>query len=145
MKQFIALFLCLIFLATAYSGRADEGNGMDEKLFKLQQGMAEKGDPKSQYFLGEMHEYGLGTTPNMDEAFKWYTKAAEQGNPLAIRKLSHRLEIENNAKNKRSADAAEDKADAEAERLAAEKEKRRAAVRAMIRERMKHPVGAPFE
>lgn len=124
---------------------------MDEKLFKLQLGMAEKGDPNSQYFLGEMYEYGLGTPPSLDGAFKWYAKAAEQGNPLAKRKLSHRTEIENNAKNKRVPDTAnapdttENKAGAEAERRAAEREKRRAAVRAMIRERMKHPVGAPFE
>lgn len=151
MTKFIALFLCLIFLSAAYSGRADEGSGMDEKLFRLQLGMAEKDDPKSQYFLGEMYEYGLGTPSNLGEAFKWYTKAAEQGNPLAKRKLSHRAEIENNAKNKRASDTtdasdtAKDKANAEAEKRAAEKEKRRAAVRAVIRERMKHPVGAPFE
>ena len=145
MTKFIALFLCLILLSAACIGRADEGSGMDEKLFKLQQGMAEKGDPKSQYFLGEMHEYGLGTPPNLDEAFKWYIKAAEQGNPLAKRKLGHRAEIENIAKNKHESDAAVDKAGAEAEKRAAEKEKRRAAVRVMLRERMKNPVGAPFE
>lgn len=118
---------------------------MDAKLFQLQLGMAEKGDPKSQYFLGEMHEYGLGTPPNLDEAFKWYVKAAAQGNPLAKRKLGYRTAIENNAKNKLAVDTAEDKAGAEAEKRAAEREKRRAAVRTVIRERMKHPVGDPFE
>jgi TPR repeat protein len=151
MSKFTVFFLCLIFLSGANISRADEGSGMDEKLFKLQLGLAEKGDSKSQYFMGEMHEYGLGTPPNLDEAFKWYAKAAEQGNPLAIRKLGHRVEIENSVKNKHSsdstdaADTANDKAGAEEKKRTGEREKRRAAVRAMIRERMKHPVGAPFE
>lgn len=146
MTRFIALFLSLTFLSPAHSSSyANEGNGMDEKLFKLQLGMAEKGDPKNQYFLGEMHEYGLGTAPDLDEAFRWYTKAAEQGNPLAKRKLEHRTEIESKTKNRYEQDAVADKADAKAEKFAAEKEKRRAAVRAMLKERAKNPVGEPFE
>ena len=65
----------------------------DERLFKVQLAMAEKGDTRAQYFLGEMHEQGLGTKQDADEAFKWYTKAAEQGDSLALRKLAHRKEI----------------------------------------------------
>jgi TPR repeat protein len=148
----------------------------DERLFRVQLAMAEKGDVRAQYYLGEMHEQGLGTRQNLGEAFKWYEKAAEKGDAWAKRKLVHRAEIEASAKkdqtveNLKTAPApgnqkmpgntasndratttldvmakASDTTDAEEKIRAAEKEKRRAAVRAMILERIRHPVGELFE
>ena len=35
------------------------------------------------YNLGIMHSFGLGVVPNYQAAVKWYTLAAEQGDPLA--------------------------------------------------------------
>ena len=37
----------------------------------------------SQYNLGIMYSFGLGVFPDYKPAVKWYTMAAEQGNPLA--------------------------------------------------------------
>jgi len=148
----------------------------DERLFRVQLAMAEKGDVRAQYYLGEMHEQGLGTRQDLGEAFKWYEKAAEKGDAWAKRKLVHRAEIEASVKkdqavenlktapapgkqktpgntpgNDRTATTsdvmakASDTTDAEEKIRAVEKEKRRAAVRAMILERIRHPVGELFE
>lgn len=170
---FLFAFIFLPFLP-AYSAGLDDA---DERLFKVQLAMAEKGDSRAQYFLGEMHEQGLGTKQNAEEAFKWYAKAAEQGDPWAKRKLANRKEImdeikqqletenpgntespaasENTAKPRASAAPAKpatvaraDQARLEQEKIkkaAAEREKRRAMVRAMVLERMRNPVGGLFE
>lgn len=142
----IYLFLILILLMPAIPA---DGAGLDDadvRLFKAQLAMAEKGDSRAQYYLGEMHEQGLGTKQDADEAFKWYTKAAEQGDPMAKRKLAHRQEIISPAGTAPVAVAQSDQPrQQEWDRIkAAERDKKRAMVRAMILERMRHPVGAPF-
>lgn len=169
-------WLFISLLITAVPVKAAGIDDADERLFRVQLAMAEKGDVRAQYYLGEMHEQGLGTRQNLGEAFKWYEKAAEKGDAWAKRKLVHRAEIEASAKkdqaveNLKTAPAAgkqkfpgntanNDRAtttsdvmakasDAtdEAEKIkAVEKEKRRATVRAMILERIRHPVGELFE
>lgn len=153
----------------AHSAGLDDA---DERLFKVQLAMAEKGDTRAQYYLGEMHEQGLGTKQDVDEAFKWYTKAAERGDPMAKRKLAHRQEIISEIKNEQAVEKLKSSATAaipakpadalsrstptavaqsdqarqqERDRIkATERDKKRAMVRAMILERMRHPVGAPF-
>jgi TPR repeat protein len=65
----------------------------DKQLFQAQEQLAKKGRPDAQYYLGEMYEHGLGTTQNLDNAFKWYKKSADQGNRLAKRKLAKHDEI----------------------------------------------------
>ena len=40
---------------------------------------AEAGDPEAQYYVGEIHEKGLGTDPDHAAAAEWYRKSAEQG------------------------------------------------------------------
>jgi len=148
----------------------------DERLLRVQLAMAEKGDVRAQYYLGEMHEQGLGTRQNLGEAFKWYEKAAENGDAWAKRKLVHRAEIESSAKkdqaveNLKTAPAPEkqqfsgntanndratttsdvmakagDATDETGKIKAVEREKRRTAVRTMILERIRHPVGELFE
>jgi TPR repeat protein len=168
----------LLPLMPAHSAGLDDA---DERLFKVQLAMAEKGESRAQYYLGEMHEQGLGTKQDVDEAFKWYAKAAEQGDSLALRKLAHRKEIINEIKQEQELEleaeqlkspapatkpgnsgdiakktaspakpavvARSDQALLEQERSkkAAEREKRRAMVRAMVLERMRNPVGGMFE
>jgi len=171
------LFL-LCLLLTCMGARASGLDDADDRLFQVQQSLAKKGDARAQYYLGEMYEQGLGTTQNLDEAFKWYAKAADQGDFMAKRKMAHRAEIEADAKVEQAAEeikptlapakpdnsadtpqrvkktkpatAQADKntlalESAKAAQKAAEKEKRRAEVRAMILERIRHPVGEPFE
>lgn len=170
------LFLFAFVLLPAMPANSAGLDDADERLFKVQLAMAEKGDTRAQYFLGEMHEQGLGTKQDVDEAFKWYTKAAEQGDTLALRKLAYRKEIiteikqeqeveklgssvtatepvnpgkaeKSAAPSKPAAVARANQAQLEQERIkkAAEREKRRAMVRAMVLERMRNPVGGLFE
>jgi len=177
-SHLLVLFLSVTSVSAGAAGLEDA----DERLYQVQLALATKGDTRAQYFLGEMHEQGLGTSQNVDEAFKWYTKAAEKGDAWAKRKVAHRAEIEanlkqekaqerivkspgapaasldkpkqsdsaskNNAKAKKPgivvAQSEENSADEEKIKTA-ERAKRRAAVRAMILERMRHPVGDPFE
>lgn len=40
--------------------------------------LAQQGDPKAQNYVGEIHEKGLGVTPDPAQAAQWYRKAAEQ-------------------------------------------------------------------
>ncbi len=163
------LFLLLSFLPAGAGGIDDA----DERLYQVQLALALKGDPRAQYFLGEMYEQGLGTKQDTEEAFKWYATAAERGDVLAKRKLAMRSkEVETEAKTHNASPSAavapptvKEKprplptqtaktgdtpaADEEAKRQqaihAAEREKRRAAVRAMVLDRMRHPIGEPFE
>ncbi len=54
--------------------RADYGTAM-----RIWLPMAEQGDPKSQNYVGEIYEKGLGVEPNFELAAQWYLRAAEQG------------------------------------------------------------------
>jgi len=165
----LLLFLLLLLpnLPTAAGGLDDA----DERLYQVQLSLAQKGDPRAQYFLGEMHEQGLGTKQDPEEAFKWYAKAAEAGDVLAKRKLSMRNEIETEIKSEKALETARpvhmttvenprltatqtaktsdtQAAEVEAKRqqaVKAARDKRRAAVRAMVLDRIKHPIGEPFE
>lgn len=169
-------WLFMILLITGVPVKAAGLDDADERLFHVQLAMAEKGDVRAQYYLGEMHEQGLGTRQNLGEAFKWYEKAAEKGDAWAKRKLVHRAEIEAGAKKEQAVEnlktapapgkqktpentgkngsatttsdmmaKASDATDGTEKIKAVEREKRRAAVRAMILERIRHPVGEPFE
>ncbi len=40
---------------------------------------AKDGDAEAQYYVGQIFEKGLGTTPDYESAAEWYGKAAEQG------------------------------------------------------------------
>jgi TPR repeat protein len=169
------LFLFVLILLPVMPATSAGLEDADERLFKVQLAMAEKGDTRAQYYLGEMHEQGLGTKQDVDEAFKWYSKAAEQGDSLALRKLAHRKEIITEIKQDQEAEklkspvtatkpgnsgataksvapsipvavARTDQAQLEQDRIkTAEREKRRAMVRAMILERIRNPVGELFE
>lgn len=49
---------------------------------------AELGHAHAQFDLGRRHELGKGVEANLDEALRWYRKAAEQGDPLAKQRLA---------------------------------------------------------
>jgi len=172
---FLFLFLVIPEMAAIGAGLDD----VDERLYRAQLSLAEKGSSRAQYYLGEMHEQGLGTRQDADEAFKWYAKAADQGDPLAKRKLALRQEIIAEIKKEQEAEKLKslkptetvavpaapdhaqkspkhsapavtvtqaDQAQQEQDRIkAVEREKRRAAVRAMILDRIRNPVGEAFE
>ncbi len=57
------------------------------RLFEAQKDIAETGDTMGQYYLGEMYELGLGTKQDKRLALFWYSKAAENGNLHAKRRI----------------------------------------------------------
>lgn len=91
MKRHLIAFALVLAAATPTSRAADDP---DLRLFKVQQAMAAKGDPAAQYYLGEMHENGLGTPVDLKQAFEQYEQSAAKGNALAKYKLTHRKQIE---------------------------------------------------
>lgn len=40
-------------------------------------------DPKTQYLIGQLFEFGYSVSEDFEEAINWYAKAAEQGNAMA--------------------------------------------------------------
>lgn len=188
--RYTCFFLFLFLLIPGMPANSADLDDVDKRLYRVQLSIAEKGNSRAQYYLGEMHEQGLGTKQDIDEAFKWYAKAAEQGDPLAKRKLAHRQEIIAEIKKEQEAEklkslksteavtvavpakpdrtppknpkrsppvvaetqavtqavAQVDQAQQEQDRIkAAEREKRRAAVRTMILDRIRNPIGEAFE
>jgi TPR repeat protein len=98
--RILSHLLVLFLSATSVSAGAAGLNDANERLFRVQLALAMKGDARAQYFLGEMHEQGLGTPQDIDEAFKWYAKAAAKGDSGAKRKLTYRAKIEEGLRQK---------------------------------------------
>jgi TPR repeat protein len=83
------LIAALCLQGHALSARADK-DPFDEamhvygcadypKALKMFIPLAEKGDRMSQFQVGMMIEQGQGADPNLNQAFDWYMKAAQQG------------------------------------------------------------------
>lgn len=51
----------------------------DDNVARLYRHAMETNDPKSQYELGLLFKEGSGVTQNNGEAFRWWSKAAKQG------------------------------------------------------------------
>lgn len=60
------------------------------KLFQVQVQLAQSGNASALYSLGQMHEQGLGTQVDLDQAYAWYEKAASKGDMRAKHKLARR-------------------------------------------------------
>lgn len=54
--------------------------------------LAEKGDARAQYLLGQLYAKGLGLAQNFYEAARWYRKGAEQGDPMSQAALGQSYE-----------------------------------------------------
>jgi uncharacterized protein len=53
--------------------------GDNVPAFKMMKSLAEEGNEKAEYFLGQMYERGLGTKKNQRKAAQWYKRSADQG------------------------------------------------------------------
>ena len=53
--------------------------GDDSTAFRLYSGLAEAGNARAQYWLGDMYEFGYGVKKDPAEALSWMQKAADQG------------------------------------------------------------------
>ncbi|MEM8932329.1 MAG: caspase family protein [Acidobacteriota bacterium] len=59
---------------------------------KVWQPRATDGDAEAQFFVGQIHERGLGTAPDVTQAAEWYRRAADQGHTPSMVALGHLLE-----------------------------------------------------
>ncbi len=88
MKRLIT-FLCVTILVgnpvDVKADQFDEGHdayslGNYQKALEILKPLAEKGDTRAQYTLGNMYFYGKGVSRDGKEAIKWFRKTADQGN-----------------------------------------------------------------
>lgn len=85
MKKLITL-VAVLFVTMAQADNSDYiWNQQFEKKFAL----AQQGDVKAQYDIGNMYLKGQGTARNAREAFSWFSKAAKQGYSRAEYKLGY--------------------------------------------------------
>jgi len=89
MRQFItlSLFSCLLALHTT-SAIAETLDDNWSSVFKFQKRMAEIGNKKAQFVLGEMYEDGRGAQQDYLKAIDWYKKAQKSGHKKAASKIS---------------------------------------------------------
>jgi TonB family protein len=67
--------------------KAPKSDADRENAVILLKSAAEKGVAAAQFELGRRYEKGTGMTANLEEAMRWYEKAAAQGDVLAIQRL----------------------------------------------------------
>ena len=94
MKKLLLLLLLTISHTSLVYADFDDGmaaykQGDYEIAYKEWEPLAEQGDAKAQYNLGEMFANGTGATQDDEQAFYWFSKAAEQGDADAQFALSY--------------------------------------------------------
>jgi TPR repeat protein len=92
--RFFTILIVFGFFGAAPGPGYVMASGLDDGLAAIQSGdyqaalqafrpLAEQGDARAQYQIGQMHGRGHGTPKNYDLAAQWYRKAAEQGHAEA--------------------------------------------------------------
>ena len=89
MIQKNSLLLTLILLAVSMSAFADKSDYLWNIQFEKKLTLAQGGDTKAQYDVGNMYMKGQGTDRNAKEAFKWFEKAASKGYERAEYKMGY--------------------------------------------------------
>ena len=56
---------------------------LDQQLYSHLSVAADAGIAHAQYFLGRLHQFGIGTKEDARNAYQWYARAAMQGDPSA--------------------------------------------------------------
>lgn len=96
------LGLCAWYLIGAEPAFAKDEN----EAFQWALRAATAGFPKAQFTLGYFYEKGKGCESNMDNAWKWYEKAAKNKDPRALAKMKQREPVKDqlslNKKHKKS-------------------------------------------
>ena len=92
----LKLLLCLSILLLPQITQADSGDESWNQVFNFQMKLAEKGNVKAQYILGEMFEKGRGTEKNIETAISWYRQAEKNGHKKAAKRIA---DIEENIRN----------------------------------------------
>ncbi len=102
--------LVLLIALVAMPSMADDLANSYVKLFQVQVQLAQSGNASALYSLGKMHEQGMGTPVDLDQAYNWYEKAASKGDIRAKHKLANRLSAISNAERAKKAMIAADDA-----------------------------------
>ena len=77
-----ALYRLSVLLNAAPKSDADR-----ERAVVVLKSAAERGAAAAQFELGRRYEKGSGVEANLEEAMRWYEKAAAQGDVLAVQRL----------------------------------------------------------
>ncbi len=77
------MFCTLVLFTLPFMAFAYKGDYVWEEKYKEALPLAISGNADAQYDLAEMLERGRGVNKDLAEAFKWYSKSAEQGNTKA--------------------------------------------------------------
>jgi TPR repeat protein len=80
----IKVFLAGLLLAASISAYADDASNV---LYGKMEEIAQRGNSEAQYHLGMMLNNGIGVTKNPREAYEWFEKSADAGDPLAAYKV----------------------------------------------------------
>src|SRR5690349_1865282 len=91
MRYFFLIVVALLLPSPIFAGQSnDEGGiGFDsrvdlQRVLRLTQESANRGDAKAEYQLGWMYLHGFdGLEKNPSEAIKWFERAATHGSPDA--------------------------------------------------------------
>jgi hypothetical protein len=76
--------------------RRDYDAGRHEDAVRKARPLAEKGDPGAQYLLGDAHATGRGAARSIQEAARWFERAALQGNVDAMNWLGGHFAAQDN-------------------------------------------------
>jgi TPR repeat protein len=69
----------------------------DSEAYLWARRAASKGIPKAEYAVGYYSEVGIGVNANLDEAKRWYMRAAAQGNKRAMQRLTELKKLKGSA------------------------------------------------
>ena len=78
-----ALMHTAVFSQSLHGGFTAFKGGEYKTAFKELLPFAEQGEILAQSYIGTMYYNGMGIAKDIDEAIKWYGRAAEQGHPQA--------------------------------------------------------------
>ena len=81
----MVFFLCIALYGPTTHAETDESW---QQVFNFQLKLAEQGNVKAQYILGEMYEQGRGVDKNTDTAIEWYQKAEKNGHKDAAKRIA---------------------------------------------------------
>ena len=87
MKRVFLAMLCgaaLIASSVAYAGDAVSDKEMADRYSQA----ALSGDSDAQFYLGALYSSGVGRPRSDEEAFRWFSRAADQGHSHAMLVLS---------------------------------------------------------
>lgn len=87
MLRFAVLLLALLFAGSAFGQQTDD---LQARTFKYFMTRANNGDMNAQFIIGNRYASGQGVKRDLDKAYTWYAKAAEQGHEVAKEKLERR-------------------------------------------------------